>query len=802
MIRNPLAVILLFCTSTTAFSQNNDYFSLKDVKTFRFEHLELKNERDILAFIAHAGDYNFIEALKIDDTRHLNQVIASINGFYSLKELNLAAYMGDLNEHTFDSCGEIEVLHLSLREEKIEQLRHINSCKKLNTLYLYIKGKPENLEPLKGLPQLNELHIIGDLLPKDLALAVENLRTQSSLYVLGLSVDRITDLPPNITRYKRLGKLMLYDNLSVYTNNGIDELSEEKLSIVFSISNDLMSSIAISYLSNSGKLSEFEIEYLQQLYHGEIFQQQLSEEETVSENEINIPFKKEFLPDFRKTQEFNPPYPSIMPSSEIFIINPASSSVIYSGTGLKVTIPANCFINPAGEQVTDPVYIKITQITQPSEILFAGLNLKNGHQQLTNQFLFNIEATTVRSAATLKEGYQLKVLMPVGADSAASYFFDYESGTWQNLNFYNEVFANNFVPTDFYKIESPNQHIPYYQFDTASFNSRFHGPHHYFLNDKYNSSELLFRKKSFYTDLDRPWAKDYNKSGKLTGIKIKNGKAYVKIQKVIPKVRNKERQYFKILDKTEQQIIPELKPLKGINFNVKTNPENKKEFNENFVRNAKYLDVRIQYSPGKDYCEIMLKTSEGYRKLVANITDSEDKDVIRSQIKKFQKAYAQYLKIRARRSTEFNSLNMLRYEEYKTFSSDKIKILEKNRQLTEIKVHQLGTFGLMYSRETVFSTNLIAQYTDISGLPIDVKDLFLVDSRYNTVIRIQPGNISFDPATTQYIIATDYSGNLYYANKSDIQASNLSNNALTYIKLKKVSHGLNSVAFFNNMVKN
>jgi len=802
MILKPLSALILFCISLSTFAQSNDYFSLKDVKTFRFEHLELKNEKDIEAFISHTSDYNFIEALKIDETSQMNRVLSVLNTCYTLKEINLTGNSGDFNEHSFDSCREIEILHISINEEKLDQIRFIQSCKKLTSLFLYIKGRPENLEPLKNLPQLREIHIIGDLLPKDLATTVEYLKTQNTLNILGLSIDRITDLPINITKYRILGKLNLYDNLSVYTNKGIDELSEEKMSIVFNLASDLMSAISISYFSNNGKLSDFETEYIQQLYRGEILPQQFGEEENTAENEINMPFKKEFLPDFVKTPEFNPPYPSITPTGEIFIINPSSNSVIYSNTGLKITIPANSFINDAGEQIFDPIYIKLVQLNQASDILFAGLNLKIGMQQLTTQMIFNIQATTERSAAKLKDGYQLKVLMPVAADSAQNYFFDYESNTWQNLNFYNEVFANNFVPTDFYKIESAKQHIPYYQFDTSSFNARFRGPHHYFLNDKFNNSELLFKKGTFYTDLDRSWSKDYNNSGKLKGLKIKNGKSYVKIQKVIPKVRNKERQYFKILDKTEQQIIPELKPLKNINFNIKIDPENKKEFNENYVKDVKYSDVRIHYTEGRDFCEIILKTPEGYRKLLANITDSEDKKIIKSQLKKFHKAYAQYIKIKARRALEFNELNLLRYEEYKTFSSEKIKILEKNKQLSEIKIQQLGTFGLMYTSEPTFSTNLIAQYTDINGIPIDVKDLFLVDSRYNTVIKVEPGNISFDPATCQYMVATDYNGNLYYANKNDITASNLSNNALTYIKLKKVNPNLNSIAFFNNLVRN
>jgi hypothetical protein len=783
-------------------AQNNDYFNPKDVKTFRFEHLSLDNEKDIRMFIEHQDDYNFIEALKIGRTGQLQQILSKTGRFYNLRELNLKDYEGDIDEHSFDSCTEVETLHISISEEKLEQLRHISNCKKLNTLFLYIKGKPENLEPLKNLPQLKELHIIADLLPKDLQLVADYIKPQIFMGTLGLSIDRITDIPLSLTKFRRLGRLVLYDNLSVYTNKGIDDLSEEKLSIVYNMAPDLMAILAVSYYSNTGKLSDFEVDYLQQLYKGEILPQQFAQEETLSENQINIPFKKEFLPDFIRTQEFNPPYPAIEPAYEVFIINPLSNSVIYSNSGFKMTIPAHSFSNDAGESISDPVYIRIMQISQPSEILFSGLDLKNGHQYLAAQMIFNIRATTERSEAKLKDGYQIKVLMPVASDSAENYFFDYESGTWQNLNLYNQVFANNFVPTDFYKIETGNQHIPYYQFDTSSFHSRFEGAHHYFLNDKYNNSELLFRKNSFFTDLDRTWTNDYNKSGKLNGIKIKNGKSYIKIQKVIPKVRNKERQYFKILDKTEQQIFPELKPLKNINFNVRFTPDTKKEFSENFIKDAKYNDVRLRYIQGRDYCEILLKTSDGYRKLQGFITDSDDPKVIKKQLKKFQKAYVQYLKTRNRRADEFNELNMLRYAEYKAFSDKKAKSLEKDKKVSEIKIQQLGSFGVFYTKEPVFSTNLIAQYTDISGLPIDIKDLYLVDSRYNTVIRVSPGNISFDPATCQYMVATDYSGNLYYANRSDIMASNLSNNALTYIKLKRVNPGVSSVNVFNSLIRN
>jgi hypothetical protein len=436
-----LSVLLLICKSILSFAQSNDYFNLKDVKTYRFDHLELNTPKSIDQFIQSPNDYNFIDALKINQTDRLNEIMNKTAVGEIIKELNLIDYHGDFDANTFDSCSGIEILHISINEEKLDALKHISKIKHLETLYIYILGKPENLGALANLPILKELHIIGDFLPKDLAQIPGYIQNQTFMQTLGLSIDRITDLPANIIRFKTLSRLNLYDNLSVFTNKGIEDLSEEKLSILFNINSDNINAISISYFSNNGKLIDFEIEYLQNLYKGEIVPQQFGENENDKQETGNIPFAKEFVPDFGTTPEFNKPYPKISPNTEYFTINPGSNSIIYSNSGLKLSIAANSFVNENGEDIAVPIYLKLIQINSPSDILFAGLNFKNGDRQFCNQFLFNIQATCEKSSAKLKDGYQIKANLPVNSDSALTYFFDYESNTWQDLNFYNQIFV-------------------------------------------------------------------------------------------------------------------------------------------------------------------------------------------------------------------------------------------------------------------------------------------------------------------------------------------------------------------------
>lgn len=797
-----LLIVILLNACPALYGQINDYFKIKDVKSYRFDHLMLENDKDISNFTKNVSEFNYIEALKVGHTGQLDNLLKVLHQCYALKELNLIDYRGDFNEHTFDSATDIEILHITISEEKLEQIKYLTDLTKLQTLYIYILGKPENTEAIKYLPQLKELHIIGDFLPKDLASIVGYASQQKLLNVFGLSLDRITDLPESITKYRLLSKLVLYDNLSVFTNQGIEDLSEDKVSIMFDLFTDAISAIAISYYSNSGSLSDFEVEFLQKLYKGEIVPQQFDQPEQVSEDGFTIPFKKEFQPDFPKSPEFNSPYTSIQPNEEQFTIDPTQSNVLHSQTGMKLTIAANSFVNEKGEIIKDPVYIKLMQIVTPQDILFAGLSMHQGGLQFNNKFTFNIQASAEKGSAKLKDGYQIKVHMPVAVDSSRAHFYDYESNTWQDLGFYYQVFENNFEPIDFYKIENSTGSNQVYLFDTSSFHTRFASQHALFLNDKDNFSQLVFKKKSFYTDLDRTWTRNYNASGKMTGIKIKKGKSLVKIQKVIPKVRNRSRQYFKLIDRTGINLFSELKALKNTNFNVAINPENKREFNDNFIKNIKYTDVRVKYDKGRDYCEILLKTYDGYRKIKAYITDSDDKEIIKKQLKKFEKAYSKYLRLMSKRQSEFDFLNGQRYNEYKQYTADRIKNLEKNGQFPELKIHQLGTFGYFYNCIPEFNTNLIAQYTDLRGLPIDIKSIYMIDIRYNTLFKINVGNLSIDPSNSAYIIATDYSGNLYYANKDDIVSTNLSNNSLTYIKLKKVPGNITTISAFSNLIKN
>jgi len=220
MIKQSILIVFTWLYSLTLFAQTSDYYSLKDVKNYRFDHLRLSSSKDIDQFIESAYQYTFIEALKINSANQadIHKVLkASEIGAY-IKELDLLEFSGHYNDSSFDSTCNIETLHIRIDEEHLNELMYLRKLKHLENLYLYIDGKPDGLQALAYLPRLKELHIIGDFLPKDLKQVCLYIKEQTNIQILGISVDRITDVPKDLIKLKTLSKLYLYDNLSIYTN--------------------------------------------------------------------------------------------------------------------------------------------------------------------------------------------------------------------------------------------------------------------------------------------------------------------------------------------------------------------------------------------------------------------------------------------------------------------------------------------------------------------------------------------------------------------------------------------------------
>lgn len=513
-----LILFFLLLSELSASAQLSDYYNLKDVKKYRFDKLSIGNASDASKFAKNASEYNFISGLKVEGVVNLPSILNSTRGFYELNELNLKNYAGDYADNTFDSCTEIEILHLSVSESKLHQLSFLKHLKKLTTLFLYVQGKPESLIALDQIPNIREVHVLGEFLPQHVNQVIQAVGKNSKLNVLGISLDRITDLSANVVNLRYLSDLIIYDNLSVFGNGGIEDLTEEKITITFNIYSDLPAAVTIRYMSANNQLAAFETAHLEKLYTGQVLEMKQDDpllEAVEGEEKFFKPFQAEFKPGFPQPVEFRFPHATLRPDEEVFKIDPTKDAVITTNSGLRLIIARNSFTTQGSEEVTDPVYIKLTEVLASSELLFSGIALNAGNQQYyNNQYMINVQATTSRSEVMLKPDYQMKAILPAQRDSSTEYFFDYESNSWQDLNYYNSVFSSTLFPIDFYKIENQNNAVQYVMFDTSTFDTRYTRQANFFLNDRDNNNQILFREKKFYTNPDRTWIRNYNKEGK------------------------------------------------------------------------------------------------------------------------------------------------------------------------------------------------------------------------------------------------------------------------------------------------
>src|SRR5688572_23699072 len=103
-----ISLALLFSLGLFLNAQSNDYYNLKDVKTYRFDHLELSSPKDGSAFIHQANAYNFIEGLRISFPGSIKEITSAGRIGAYIKELDLSMYTGELDSTSFDSCQGVE----------------------------------------------------------------------------------------------------------------------------------------------------------------------------------------------------------------------------------------------------------------------------------------------------------------------------------------------------------------------------------------------------------------------------------------------------------------------------------------------------------------------------------------------------------------------------------------------------------------------------------------------------------------------------------------------------------------------
>ncbi len=134
--------------------------------------------------------------------------------------------------------------------------------------------------------------------------------------------------------------------------------------------------------------------------------------------------------------QISPPLAGSEPTKEIYCIDNSTDTILISAHGSFVSIPANCFVDSKGEEISGEVEIEFTEYSNTADILLSGIPMQfieNGDTQtFQSAGMCKVEAFFGDQSLQLKEDKQLSIGLRNRAqdDDYNLYYFDTLQGEW------------------------------------------------------------------------------------------------------------------------------------------------------------------------------------------------------------------------------------------------------------------------------------------------------------------------------------------------------------------------------------
>lgn len=137
--------------------------------------------------------------------------------------------------------------------------------------------------------------------------------------------------------------------------------------------------------------------------------------------------------------KIDPPFESFTVPGENMKVDPSQANELKTKEGTCVHIPGNAFVFGDGQPVSDSVEISIEEYRTAAEILASGIPMKCDSAGQTYNFesagMFEISGNSGGREVFLAEGKSIDVdFVSIASGGYDFYFFDDETGQWQNTN--------------------------------------------------------------------------------------------------------------------------------------------------------------------------------------------------------------------------------------------------------------------------------------------------------------------------------------------------------------------------------
>jgi hypothetical protein len=314
------------------------------------------------------------------------------------------------------------------------------------------------------------------------------------------------------------------------------------------------------------------------------------------------------------------------------------------------------------------------------------------------------------------------------------------------------------------------------------------------LFDEHSNYEKLFKFQKYFVGKDYEWDPKTAKQS----FKIKNGKALFRIDKKRPKNSQKGDVFFTLSDKFEGKFFPEMKLLKNKLFKY-AGSENSKEFNARFRRGKYFIDYILETESRDGKWRLIMKTTEGFEEIKVEpvFYKKTGKPMKKKANVRLLNKFTNKIAARQETFNQFLDQRLADYAEY--YDQRQISFLKKGNLHTEF-IRQTGLFGMFNIVPLENPVEFFIKLHDDNGLPIDSKDIFVIDKKTGFSKRIAQGNQKLNPELISMIICVDYSGNIYYLSGDDIKKTGFSDGSIYFLKLRFHPFPVRSVSEFMNQI--
>lgn len=805
-----IAAFFALCSISTVLAQKpgTEFVSVKAALQTKANKILISSAGDVKLLKKNLKNLPSIVGVRIDGNVNATEISSLLGNMEDLEQVQLLNFSGTVTNSFLNNISMVQDLVFMIKQNNEDVLNLLLDLPMLNgATFWFTEAVPDNFNFLANYNAFKKIGIIAPLVAKDLPALIGLLNNFEHLEELTISVDRISELP-SLKGLPYLKKITIIDNLGWLANKGFTDLEVKN----FRLMTDSLHTIDFSYLSDGLELYDDEIEHLKTCVGAANYvpgaSQPITAEtvtmgEATSKKATMVVYQKENPPQYLNNG-YNNSITRLETGVETYLLSKDQNHVIYSPKGLRITIPAIEVKTSASTCGGNELYMKLRIMQSASEQLARS---PSGYYYGGEKESNILAADKVFEITFGCKGDQVSLPLPphiyvdaVTRSDSAMMAWRYEQSEWVSNARYisssspDDAPAIRIEPRQITEIlQSGASHI-HFPMDTTGIEDRFWSESYNFLTPAELSSSYYTTANGYYIALAD---KNAGTNGKEP-VSAKKGKSLIQLSKAYVD-RKVEPGVIKVLltDKTGYKLFPELKAFKNYAFVIE-DTINSRRFSQEFVYRKKINDLRIEYTSG-NIAYVWLKTEEGFIKL--SVTADYDASGKRnaSALKSFNKKYKKYLAMLAKRSLAFSNY------QNKNFSSN-IKNIQKRfedakayeKQNAFIVTDGVYSFASIATMQDSFL--LIAKFITSEGLPIDVKNSWVVYPSLKTCRQFEEGNISLNPSQFSHIICKDFDGQLYLINRETLMNMQPQDGGLLYVPMIPISEQVRNMADWNKIL--